>query len=111
MRNQILAAISPLVEEHKLFILLGDLGVYQCNDIFARFPLNILNYGIMEQSMLGVSAGLSSSGMYPIVYSITPFLIDRAYEQIKLDLVYNKNPCLLISAGSSYDYSKLGEID
>jgi hypothetical protein len=108
MRNETLSAIEPLVAQHQIFILLGDLGVYQCKEIFSNYPNNIINYGIMEQSMLGVSAGLSSSGMYPIVYSITPFLIDRAYEQIKLDLVYNNNPCLLISAGASFDYAKLG---
>ena len=108
MRNETLSSILPLVETHNIFVLLGDLGVHQCRDLFANYPLNIINYGIMEQSMVGVSAGLSSTGMYPVLYSITPFLIDRAYEQIKLDLVYNKNPCLIISAGAAYDYSKLG---
>jgi hypothetical protein len=108
MRNETLFAVEPLISDHRVFILLGDLGVFQCQELFSKYPENILNYGIMEQSMLGTAAGLSSAGMYPIVYSIAPFLVDRAYEQIKLDLVYNRNPCLLISAGASYDYAKLG---
>ena len=58
--------------------------------------------------MIGFSAGLAKGDYYPIIYSITPFLIDRAYEQIKLDLIYNKNNALILSAGASFDYSTLG---
>jgi hypothetical protein len=72
------------------------------------YPERVINFGIMEQSMIGFAAGLASAGMYPMVYSITPFLVDRGFEQIKLDLVYNKSKALILSAGASYDYSSLG---
>jgi len=108
MRDQVLSAVHSLYRQHPIYTLLGDLGVFQCRQIFEEFPDRIINFGIMEQSMVGVASGLSGSGMYPVLYSITPFLVDRAFEQIKLDLVYNQNPALVISAGSSYDYSKLG---
>ena len=54
--------------------------------------------------MIGFAAD-SKRHYYPIIYSITPFLVDRAYEQIKLDLIYNKNKGLILSAGASFDYS------
>ena len=44
----------------------------------------------MEQTMLGFGSGLSKAGFIPIIHSITPFLILRALEQIKIDFVYNK---------------------
>ena len=73
-----------------------------------NFPSRVINFGIMEQTMIGFCAGLSRGGYYPIMYSITPFLVDRGYEQIKIDIIYNNNPCLILSAGGSFDYSTLG---
>ncbi len=73
-----------------------------------NFPSRVINFGIMEQTMIGFCGGLSRGGYYPVLYSITPFLVDRGYEQIKIDLIYNKNPCLILSAGGSFDYSTLG---
>ena len=43
-----------------------------------------------------------------MVYSITPFITERVLEQIKLDLCYNKNKVILLSAGGTCDYSDLG---
>ena len=73
-----------------------------------NYPSQVINFGIMEQTMIGFSAGIAKGDYYPIIYSITPFLIDRAYEQIKLDLIYNNSNALILSAGASFDYSTLG---
>ena len=40
--------------------------------------------------MVGFSAGLSKAELYPIIHTITPFLIERPYEQIKVDFGLNK---------------------
>ena len=109
MRNNVLKSISALVDTDDCVVtLLGDLGTFQMKDSFEKFPRRVINFGIMEQAMIGFAAGLSKSGLYPVVYSITPFLVDRALEQIKVDLVYNNNSALILSAGGSYDYSTLG---
>ena len=109
MRNTLLKAISEkIVEDDKLIVLLGDLGVFQMKKAMKEYPSRVLNFGIMEQTMIGFSAGIAKGNYYPIIYSITPFLVDRAYEQIKLDLIYNKNNALILSAGGSFDYSTLG---
>ena len=62
----------------------------------------------MEQTMLGFGAGLSKAGYIPIIHTITPFLVLRALEQIKVDFVYNKLSCNIVSVGGSNDYAKLG---
>ena len=62
----------------------------------------------MEQSMIGFAAGLSKAGFIPIIHTITPFLVLRALDQIKIDFVYNKLACNIVSVGASNDYTKLG---
>ncbi len=95
-------------KDKKIFCLLGDIGIFSFRNIFKRFNNRILNMSTMEQTMLGFGAGLSKAGFIPIIHSITPFLILRALEQIKIDFVYNKLPCNIVSVGASNDYSKLG---
>ena len=109
MRNTLLKNISQKLQtEEDIIVLLGDLGTFQMREASKIFPDRVINFGIMEQSMIGFAAGLSRGGFYPITYSITPFLVDRAYEQIKIDLIYNNNNALILSAGASFDYSNLG---
>lgn len=109
MRNKVLKKISDAFKVDKeLFLMLGDLGVFQSRDAHKVDNFRCINYGIMEQSMLGFASGISIAKAYPIIYSITPFIIERCYEQLKLDFGYNKCKGLVISAGGSFDYNKLG---
>ena len=58
--------------------------------------------------MIGFASGLSKAGYKPIIHTIAPFLILRALDQIKIDFVYNKLDCNIVSVGASNDYTKLG---
>lgn len=88
-------------------ILLGDISVGLFLD-GEELVENAFNMGILEQSMISFAAGLSKSLDNTFVHTISPFIIERAYEQIKLDIAYNKNKVVLVSANGPYDYSKLG---
>ena len=95
-------------EDPRLVVMVGDIS----HGIFTAFrednPHRYFNIGILEQSMVGMAAGLAMSGLNPVVHTITPFLIERAYEQIKLDFGYQKLDVNLVSVGSTFDYSQLG---
>jgi transketolase len=109
MRNQFVRTVEKLFEkDKKLFLLLGDIGVYGFRNIFKRFPDRCLNIGVMEQSSVGFAAGLSKTGMIPIYHTIAPFMIERAYEQLKIDFGYQKLKGNFVSVGASYDYLALG---
>lgn len=97
-----------MAKDKKIFCLLGDIGIFSFRNVFKKFTNRILNMSTMEQTMLGFGAGLSKAGFIPIIHTITPFLVLRALEQIKVDFVYNKLSCNIVSVGASNDYAKLG---
>jgi len=91
-----------------LFVLLGDIGVYSFKDVSENYPKNIENLGTIEQSMVGIAAGISLGGSVPIVHTIAPFLIERAFEQLKIDFGYQKLRGNFLSVGGAFDYTGLG---
>ena len=97
-----------LVKDKKISVLLGDIGVHSFRNVFNNFKKNILNIGILEQTMVGFSAGLAIEGRIPFVHTIAPFIVNRAYEQIKIDLCYQNLNVNLVSVGASLDYAALG---
>ncbi len=94
--------------DQSAFVLLGDIGVHSFQNSFRDFESRTLNIGILEQTMMGLASGLAMSGKIPIVHTIAPFLVERCYEQIKVDFGYQKLPGNLVSVGASFDYSALG---
>ena len=109
MRKIFPKVIEQLMKKNKkIFCLLGDIGVFSFRNVFRIYEDRILNMSTMEQSMIGFAAGLSKAGHIPIIHTIAPFLVLRALDQIKIDFVYNKLSCNIVSVGASNDYTKLG---
>jgi transketolase len=94
--------------DENLVVMVGDISHGILQPFAQRFPNRYFNIGICEPSMVNMAAGLSEIGLIPVVHTIAPFLIERSYEQIKLDFGYQKRGINLISVGSAFDYSKLG---
>ena len=87
MRRTFGKVISELAErDEKIYVLVGDIGYQVFDEFREKHPDRFINMGICEQSMIGVSAGMALEGLKPWVYTITPFLIERPFEQIKLDI-------------------------
>jgi transketolase len=63
----------------------------------------------MEQGTVGIASGMAESGLIPIVYSIAAFLVYRAFEQIRNDIVIRKQNVKLIGNGSGDFFKALGE--
>lgn len=105
MRKKFLEFLMEIAEkDDKVFFITGDLG-FEFNTFKERFPNRYLNIGACEQSMIGVAAGMALGGLKPWVYSITPFLLERPFEQIKIDLNQQKSNVKLVGFA---DYPDMG---
>ncbi len=109
MRRAVINTITEFAKkEKKAFMIVGDAG-YGVMDEFCRFfPERFLNLGVAEQNMIGFSAGLAMAGFKVFVYDIIPFLLYRAYEQIRNDICYQRLPLTLIGIGSGITYAPQG---
>ena len=109
MRNEFSKTVEFLFKKNsKLVLLLGDIGVFSFRNLIKKFPKKAINIGILEQSTISFAAGLSKQGFIPIVHTIAPFIVDRAFEQLKIDFGYQKLRGNFVSVGGSYDYAALG---
>lgn len=79
----------------KVVLLTGD--VEQEMDAFkSLFPDRFFNLGMCEQAITSLAAGLAIDGFRPVIYSITPFVIERPFEQVKVDIDEQNLPVMLI---------------
>lgn len=109
MRNAFAQEITKLAaEDERVILLTGDIGNHLFDPYRAKFPNRFFNCGIAEQNMISVAAGLAADGWRPYAYTITPFLITRCLEQIKLDICYHKLPVVLVGTGAGLAYGELG---
>lgn len=87
MRRKFGKLINELAKkDNKIVLLVGDIGYGIFDDFRQNHPKKFFNMGICEQSLIGVASGMALEGLKPWVYTITPFLIERPFEQIKLDI-------------------------
>ncbi|MBI1937702.1 MAG: hypothetical protein HYS25_06220 [Ignavibacteriales bacterium] len=96
MRKQFGKTLVDLAEkDERITLLFGDVE-QEMKEFIQKFPDRYYNTGLCEQTMISMAAGMALEGLRPIVYSITPFLIERPFEQIKIDIDEQNLPVILI---------------
>ncbi len=74
-----------------LVVLDADLSKSTKTAVFgAEFPERHFNMGIAEQNMVGVAAGLATSGKIPVASSFAMFAAGRAFEIVRNSVCYPK---------------------
>src|SRR3989338_10050838 len=90
-RKEVINSVMPYFRKDKRYhLLVCDMGFGAIDRLKEEFPERIINCGIMEQGTVGIAAGMSMSGLIPIVYSIVNFLVFRALEQIRYDVALDR---------------------
>lgn len=106
MRKCFKDTILKLAEnDPELVMLMGDISVFLFREFYEKYPDRFFNAGIAENTEVSMAAAMSLEGFHPFVHTIAPFVTERSYEQIKLDLCYNGGAASIVSCGGSFDYA------
>ena len=109
MRKAFIKALTEhAARDKRIWLLTGDMGFSVFEDFATRYPDRFLNAGVAEANMTGVAAGLALSGLLPYIYSITPFVTMRCYEQLRIDVCYQNQNVRVIGGGAGLCYGSAG---
>ena len=101
-------ALRDLAEEYpNLVVLDADLSNATKTGVFKKaYPDRFINCGIAESDMMGIAAGLSTTGLIPFASTFAMFAAGRAYEQVRNSIGY---PHLNVKIGATHAGISVGE--
>ena len=101
-------ALVEIGKEHAdLYVLDADLAGATKTDIFKKaFPERHIDCGIAESNMMGIAAGLSTTGKVPFASTFAMFAAGRAFEQVRNSIGY---PHLNVKIGATHAGISVGE--
>ena len=111
MRERFARVATGLLDsDPRLAVVLADISADLFDSARRRHPDRVVNLGIREQLLISVAGGMSLAGIRPIAHTFASFLVERPFEQIKLDLNHQAAAAgaILVSAGASFDYAASG---
>ncbi|MFJ1763980.1 transketolase family protein [Amycolatopsis sp. NPDC088138] len=109
MRETFLETTEQILDaDPDVAIVLADISAAQLAGAARRHPDRVINVGIREQLLVSAGAGLALAGLRPIVHTFPSFLVERGFEQIKLDFSHQELGGVLVSYGASYDMPTAG---
>lgn len=100
--------LTELAAEHKDFIVMdADVAMATMTNIFRQnYPDRFVDCGIAEANMMGMAAGIATTGRVPFVCSFAMFIAGRAFEQIRNSIGY---PNLNVKICSTHGGISAGE--
>ncbi len=105
-REVFAATAAGLVEEDlSVALVYAEISGQFFGEVERRHPDRVVNVGIREQLLVNVGAGMALVGMRPVVHTFASFLVERAFEQVKLGFSHQDVGGVLVSSGGSFDIS------
>ncbi|MCI8784373.1 MAG: transketolase family protein [Dorea sp.] len=101
-------ALAELGKEHEDIVVLdADLAAATKTGVFKKaFPERHIDCGIAESNMMGVAAGIATTGKVPFASSFAMFAAGRAFEQVRNSIGY---PKLNVKIGATHAGISVGE--
>jgi transketolase len=108
-RTQFAHTAGDLVEtDPSVALVYAEISGQFFGEVEERHPDRVINVGIREQLLVNVGAGLALTGMRPIVHTFGSFLVERAFEQVKLGFGHQDVGGVLVGSGGSFDIASAG---
>ena len=89
----------------RIRVITADLGFGVLDHIRTAYPDRFYNVGAAEQLMIGAAVGMADSGLIPVCYSMSSFILYRPFEFLRNYVDYERIPVKLIGSGRDKDYS------
>ena len=101
-------ALEALGADHPNVVVVdGDVGNSTRTEWFGKkYPDRFFNIGIAESNLVGVAAGLASSGKTSVIASFAAFIMCNAYDQLRMSVAY---PGLNVKVVGSHAGISIGE--
>jgi transketolase len=105
LREQFVITASDLIRtDPRVAVVLAEITAAQFRPVADDHPERVVNVGIREQLLVSAGAGLALAGLRPIVHSFGAFVVERAWEQVKLDFGHQDLGGILVGSYGSYDW-------
>jgi transketolase len=105
MREKFASELYELMKaDENIMFITADVGYFFLDKIKKDFRDRFFNVGAAEQVMMDIAIGMTLRGKIAIVYSITPFLLFRPFESIRLYLDREKIPVVMVGTGRGNEY-------
>jgi transketolase len=101
-------AVDLVETDDSVALVYAEISGQYFGAVEASHPDRVINVGIREQLLVSVGAGLALTGMRPIVHTFGSFLVERAFEQVKLGFGHQDVGGVLVGAGGSFDVAAGG---
>lgn len=109
MRKEFAEALIKLAtEDERIVFLTGDLGFMALEGVQQAMGDRFINAGVAEQNMTTMAASLAYEGFTPFIYSISPFITLRPYEQLRNDICLHNLSVKIVANGGGYGYGIMG---
>ncbi|MFC5175769.1 transketolase family protein [Nocardioides taihuensis] len=101
-------AADLVASDPSVALVYAEISGQFLREVEAAHPDRVVNVGIREQLLVSVGAGMALTGMRPVVHTFGSFLVERAFEQIKLGFGHQDVGGVLVGSGGSFDAASAG---
>lgn len=95
--------------DDRIVVLSADSGNSSgFGEFMKTYPDRYYEFGIMEQGVTGIAAGMATTGLVPVFAAIAPFVTARNFEMARNDAGYMRQNVKLVGRNGGFTYSDLG---